>query len=86
VRSGGISPLKAKGIKSRLYQGIFKYKHGGNAKQRFSLSQGLILATHEKDTDNELWEKDIKEAVGFSFRILREKLTLYMRLPLCVFP
>jgi hypothetical protein len=43
------------------------------------------MATYEKDTDIERWEKDIKEAVGFSFETLRDKLTLYMRLPLCAF-
>ena len=42
------------------------------------------MATYEKDTDIERWEKDIKEAVGFSFESFRDKLTLHMRLPLCV--
>jgi len=39
----------------------------------------------EKDTDIERWEKDIKEGVKFSFETLRDKLTLYTRLPLCAF-
>jgi len=43
------------------------------------------VATYEKDTDIEQWEKDIKEAVEFSFETLRDKLALYARLPLCVF-
>lgn len=42
------------------------------------------MATYEKSTDNERWQEDIKEAVGFSMETLRDKLTLYMRLPLCV--
>jgi len=42
------------------------------------------MATYEKDTDIERWEKDIKKAIGFSFETLRDKLALYMRLPLCV--
>ena len=42
------------------------------------------MATYEKDTDIEQWEKDIKEAVKFSFETLRDTLALYMRLPLCV--
>jgi len=40
------------------------------------------MLTHEKDTDIERWEKDIKGGVGLSFETLRDKLALYMRLPL----
>lgn len=43
------------------------------------------MATYKKDTDTERWEKDIKDAVKFSFETLRDKLTLYMRFPLWVF-
>lgn len=84
-RLGEISPLKAKGIKARLYQGRFKYKHGNDGGARPSLLRGSTMATYEKDTDIERWEKDIKEGVKFSLETLRDKLALYMRLPLCVF-
>ena len=84
--SGKINPSKAKAIKASLYYGSFKYKHGGDAPTRPSMLRGSILVTKEKDTNNEQWEEDIKTAVGFSFGTLREKLALYMRLPLCVFP
>lgn len=85
-RSGEINLLKAKAIKARLYQGSFKYKHGSGGATRSSGLRGPTMATYEKYTDSERWQKDIKEAVGFSLETLREKLTLYMRLPLCVFP
>jgi len=84
-RSGEINPLRAKILKVRLYQRIFKYKHGGNVGTRPSLLRGSVVATYEKDTDTEQWEKDIKDALEFSFETLRDKLTLYMRLPLWVF-
>lgn len=77
-----MSSLKAKAIKSRLYQGSFKYMHGSDGRIRPSL-RGSMMATYEKDTDTERWEKDIKEVVKFSLETLREKLSLYMRLPLC---
>ena len=85
ARSGGINALKAKAIKASLYQGSFKYRHGGNSTPRPVVFQKLIVPDEVKDTNNELWEKDIKEAVGLSYKTLREKLALYMRLPLCVF-
>lgn len=72
--------------KVSLYQGSFKYRRGDNAATIPSLLRGSLLVTAEKDTDNDKWEKDIKEAVKFSFQVLREKLTLYMRLPMCAFP
>lgn len=80
-----MSPLKAKAIKVRLYQGNFKYMHKSGGGTRPSFLRGSMMATYEKDTDIERWEKDIKEAVKFSLETLREKLALYMRLPLCVF-
>lgn len=84
--SGEISALKAKALKVRFYAGSFKYKRGDGA-TRHSLLRGsaMIMLTYEKDTDNELWEKDIKEALDFSFATLRDKLTLYIRIPLWVF-
>ena len=42
--------------------------------------------TQERDMKSEQWEKDIKKAVGFSFEVLRDKLTPHMRPPLCVPP
>lgn len=45
-----------------------------------------MALTKEKDMSNQQWEKDIKKTVGFSFEVLRDKLTPYMRTPLCVFP
>jgi len=84
-RSGEISPLRAKVLKARLYQGSFKYKHGDNVGTRPSLLRGSVAATYEKDTDTERWEKDLKEAFGYSFEPLRDKLTLYMRFALCAF-
>jgi hypothetical protein len=71
-------------MKVGIYQGSFKYKHDSDA-QRIWLPVGYVnIATREKDTNVQLWEKDIKQAVGFSLETLRNKLTLYMRLPLCV--
>ena len=84
-RSGEISPLRAKVLKARLYQGSFKYKHGDNVGTRPSLLRGSVVATYEKDTDTERWEKDLKDTFGFSFETLRDKLTLYMRFPMWVF-
>ena len=85
-RSGEFSHLKAKAMKVCMYQGSFKYKHGSGAGARPSLLRGSVLATYEKDTDNELWEKDIKEALEFSSETLRAKLGLYMRAPLWEIP
>lgn len=84
-RSGEIIPLRAKAIKARLYQGSFKYKHASDRGILTSLLRGSMMATYEKDTDIERWEKDIKEGVEFSLETLRDRLSLYMRLPLCVF-
>jgi hypothetical protein len=72
-------------MKARLYQGRFKYRHSNNSETRPLLLRGSTVATYEKDTDIGRWEKDIKEAIEFSFETLRDKLALYMRLPLCVF-
>jgi len=83
--SGEINPLIAKVLKARLYQRIFRYKHSGNVGASPSLLRWSAVVTHEKATDTEQWEKDIKDALGYSFETLRDKLTLYMRLPLLVF-
>lgn len=85
TRFGEISPQRAKAIKVSLCQGIFKYKHGDNTQTRPSRLRGSVTVTQEKATDSEKWENDIKEAVKFSLGTLREKLTLYMRIPLYVF-
>ena len=45
-----------------------------------------MMVTKEKDMSSEQWEKDIKEAVGFSFEVLRDKIAPYMRPPLYVPP
>ena len=77
--------MRAKAIKAGLYQGRFKYKYGYDQGFRPLLLRGSTVATCEKDTDIEQWEKDVKEGVKFSFETLRDKLALYARLSLCVF-
>ena len=84
-RSGEIDLWGAKVLKARLYQGSLKYKRGGNVETRPSSLRWSVVAIYEKDTDTERWEKDIKEALEFSFETLRDKLALYMPLPLWVF-
>jgi len=83
--SGEISLWEAKILKARLYQGSLKYRDVGSAGTRPSLLRWSVVAIYEKDTDTERWEKEIKEALEFSFEALRGKLTLYMRLPLWAF-
>ncbi|KAF9643717.1 hypothetical protein BDM02DRAFT_3191302 [Thelephora ganbajun] len=81
-RSGEIDPLKAKATKVRLYQGSFKYRQDINGGTHSPSLRGSTMASYEKDTDIDRWEKDIKEAVKFSLETLRDKLSLYMRLSL----
>ena len=62
-----------------------KYKHGSNVGTRPSLLRGSVVATYRRDTDTERWDKDLKEAFGYSFKTLRDKLTLYMQFTMWAF-
>ena len=72
---------RAKAVKISLYGGSLKYKHSSDPRPPFSIREPVIVAS-EKNTNNERWEKDVKNTVKFSLETLREKLTPYMRLPL----
>ena len=79
-----MNQARAKVIKIDLYVGNFKYKDPSVTRTRPSFRE-LKIVTSEKNTDNKQWANDIKKAVGFSLKTLRENLTFYARLPLYAF-